>query len=713
MKDTTKKTSASGSATNAGIEFQQRVAACFLASMLLDFDVSDILGIPNINTIGQISFETSESIDDLKVSCEGNLNILFQVKRGINLSSLKKSPFYKTIDQFIRQYLNKSAEEEVYVLATSTDASARVGRELKKILESIRLNDQNFVQNPLNRSEKSVSQIYRNVVREVFRKYAKRNMTEQEFLDFTRRVYVAIFDVEQGQPLEKAIMLLLNNIALVNPNLIWAILIKNALSYTTQRVSINKIGLKRILQKYLISEKESKTDQSITEEAIRVSATMSGSISSGKEVLLIEPLKEMLSVKPFTEDIDCLIIELFRFNEDCSRRLKFNKDKCILLDGSEVRVLFRAATFEGTQQYLGENKALIEGKKIGIIGARGIDDVESSLCAKTHAAFCEHLLESNASLLKCLHCGKIISEATSLLVEVDEDGIKPTVGLVHNVCLRPLNRVLGRPLPEQFKRFDYLKRFDADLWFKSIKNGQRAFNEFKSSTFPSLITLAWNPNIEYGADYDYCVRIDLEDGSCVYVTRRGKVERLTHSTALEYAVKMNSGIRSANQKNDPFCYTSKKKVFGLYSMLLKIKEEDETCLRCVSAESEKYSDLIGKSYDVSSNFYAPLCLLVDLDSEEEFSIENYIVFLSDPIMLEQYKENWEKAGLVPDNYGVKIIENDMRFDNKMHNLQKRGKEAVVDPLLDQNGNLVKGFIIKNFDDLMRAAPNNSFNASGD
>ncbi len=106
---------ASGSATNAGIDYQQRVAAWFLVALLYNYDISIILDLSHPSYISEIAFETAENIDDLRLQLTNQNSVFLQIKRSLNLSTSSNSDFYKTIKQFVKQFLlNKVSKDILY-----------------------------------------------------------------------------------------------------------------------------------------------------------------------------------------------------------------------------------------------------------------------------------------------------------------------------------------------------------------------------------------------------------------------------------------------------------------------------------------------------------------------------------------------------------------------------------------------------------------------
>lgn len=82
---------ASGSATNAGLDYQQRVAAWFQVALLFNHDISSTLDLPEPANIMEIAFETAENIDDLRLQLTNQDNIFLQIKRSLNLSTSSNS----------------------------------------------------------------------------------------------------------------------------------------------------------------------------------------------------------------------------------------------------------------------------------------------------------------------------------------------------------------------------------------------------------------------------------------------------------------------------------------------------------------------------------------------------------------------------------------------------------------------------------------------
>lgn len=501
-------------------------------------------------------------------------------------------------------------------------------------------------------------------------------------------------------PLEKAAILLLSKEAAINPKLLWALLIKNCLYYASERLSINKEGLRETLGKYLNDSFSIQLDNGSLDEEIKKIAIDVLDIASGKEVLLI---------KSFPTASDILFAEIFRFMEDCSKKLVFFDDKCLLSDKVTTwTVLFRTATNEGMMRLLEDNPQIFKmGERLIHAPANNIEDVEETLCAKAYSEICNKLWASNKDPLKCLHCGKAISERTNHFIEIDNRDSESAIGCVHKDCLKPIDRVLGTLKWEIFDRYDFLKKFDVVLWSTLIINGQGLFNSLRSGDYEAHTSIGWSSNFEYDGTYNYCIKLTLEDGSYEYLSQRGKILRFKELEAKKNAEFMNTTQEEARRKKNPFCFTSKKKQFGLYNLMIAKKDDDEKCLECLSAEPVQYNTTIGKLYNLFKDYYAPLCMLLDAKTEEFITINDHVVFITDPLRLKEYLENWKRAQIEPDEYEMKIIESDKDFDNKMRYIFSHGLQVIVNPLIDQNGKFIRGISIVDLNELVHNLQQNN------
>lgn len=677
----------SGSGTNSGIDFQQRVSAWFLIALLQGFDLAEYVDLPSSLKVNEVAFETNTPIDDLQVNFHNSNKAYLQIKRSLALSDQNQSDFYKTIEQFVSEYSEKPNSQDIYIITTSSDTSSKIKKDLRKIFESMRLNNQGFSQNPLNNSEMNTVETYTNVVKSLFHTH-KIKYSDEELVKFSKKIYILIFDIGTAMPHETAALTLLRKNSIVNPRLIWATLIEKCLHYATQRLSVDKNGIQNELRDYLLSEKDARHSTEISHSNF-FKVQMGGGIPVRQEILFIESFL----------DENFMLVELDKFNSDCTKRAKFHShNKCTIKSGMTWTVIQRFASMSGVERYIEKIKEQMGDKEILIIS--GPPPAEESICYQLHSDKCEKIIEQNKNIFSCLHCGKAVSEAISELVEIDDVEHEHAIGLVHAECLQPLDRILGYVRSSLFEEFSFLKKFDMERWAKLIQHGQGMFNSLKENTSLTNreMAIGWDFPTEYDSSYRYCIQHELADGSTKYVTSRGKVERMPKKKALATAEFMQESIIRARENNDPFCYTTKTGVFGQYSL---ITTDGNECIECLNAEAVLYDDLTGKIYNRNVDYYAPVCLLINDETEEPFAINNHVVMITDPFDLDKFIRNWEKAQLSPKPYEIVIIAHDHDFDVRVRGLFELGKEVIVNPLVNLKGEFLQGFVIR---DLKKMLP---------
>ena len=381
-----------GAATNAGIDYQQRLSALFLVSLLLDVElllrVEGYVGLKP----KEVAYETDQPIDDMRVRFEDESVIFFQAKRTIDLSRRPESEFYKVIDQFIDQYTSNLNLKNAYVLATSSAASSRIVHELNKILESMRLNDQNFSANPLTKNEQDTLQTYQTIVSDVYRDRMGCAISDEQFIDFSSRVFVRRVDVEADMPDERVALILLASRCKVKPQLVWSQLITNSLSYASARLSVNRDGLLHSFSEFL--REAEPTSHPMAEDQF-FSIVTKGESVYGREILIF---------RSEVEGYDFVVAEFARFDDDCSRLLRFAApDKCIFQDGSVQTIIYRCAARGGAMRFLEENPKIFSGKTVAILERDDAAVIESTNCVQTHRELFETQIKQGASSMCCLH----------------------------------------------------------------------------------------------------------------------------------------------------------------------------------------------------------------------------------------------------------------------------------------------------------------------
>jgi hypothetical protein len=700
--------SGAGAATNSGINYQQRVSAAFLTLSLIENDISIFLNYQQFQNrkINLLLLEGTDHIDDLVITLDDHHKIYFQIKRTLNLSDSKQSDFYKTIDQFIQQYLNRKSNES-YFLVTSSYSSTKVTRELKKLLDSVRLNSTSISSNSLNLSEKNVYEKYEKLVKKLFKHYTKRDMQANEYIEFTKKVYILPFDIEHNSSMEMVISALMKSKVKVNPSMFWELLISNCLRYASQRMSLNRQDIQAIYNDYLIQEAQKKLTDEL--DAFLIPTFEDANVASGKEVLLCRS-NDLFSRIYQDEELanyDYFVIELYRFDDTCNKKVEFTNTQCILSDGvSALEIIFRAATKIGMERYLEDNIEDFTHKSIIFIPAHDIDYVESTMCAKVYSEKIMYMLKNNSKYLQCIECGKAISESNALIVEIDQQQKENKAGLIHQSCRRPTIRVLGTIRSDLFEEYTELNYFDWKLWAKQLMKGQGLFGNKLLNESKQTKIILWNSNIYMNENHDYCIKFHLKDGGFEYILRRGKVDLFNKKEAEKNIAEIRTKIVEYHNENNPLCITAKERIFGPYSMLKNKIDIDDKLYEVIEVSIEKKTQKIPDDYNILENYYTPLFYIQEGEDQEIFSIDGRAVLLNDPFLFESYIENWRTIGIILDsNYEVVIIPDDHNFDNFMHNIYRNQMKAVINPQFDSEGNFINGYMIEKLEDVQQMNEN--------
>ena len=686
----TKKIDASGAATNAGIDYQQRVGAWFLVSQYTGFNINKTVDIEIDLIVESIHFETIDNIDDIRIDCK-DATVYCQVKRRISsLSSSVKSDFIKAVKQFVVDFSNNYSLENHYALITTSDSTSKVKKDLKKILTSIRLNDTKFQENPLNKSEESTFKFFRTQFYLLYKDIKGVETNEANFIKFCKQVYISIIDLEEGSSNINAALMLLKSKNFPRPELIWKMLIANCLTYASKRQSVDINHINTLLKQYHSdSQKESSKD--IDEK-----------FSCGKDILLIDS---------FVEDADLLIVELFRFDDLGIPKLNYRDAKLVIESKEETtewNVVFRCSTITGMMRYLDENQILYKEKRVVALGAHpDIDEVENLPHVIAFKEKYKPIFSENIKKWSCLHCEMSISSEEAYLVEIDEYGFKHSLGPIHKDCRQSLDRVLGvtglkKPLPKT-----KLKNFDFKKWVSLITKGQGQLTAIKNMDYNGkspVISYNFEREINDGA---YCIRVTLEDKSFTYLYCGHEIERYSKDEGEQMITHLNNELHGS--KKDPIYATSINFNRGKYSELVKRKKTNEKLIKVVRYDLIKYSAMLSKINETIEHDYAPVCLLYDFKSKNIIQLDNFIPIITDPLKFDSLYENWDMAGFDIAECELKIIDNDKEFGLNLLRFFENKNNVVIDPEFDLEKNLISGFPIAKHQDLIEQKQEESNN----
>lgn len=677
-------TNAGGSATNSGIDYQQRVAALAMVHSLTGIGFLEDFGLNEEAKIEEIHFESKTAIDDI-VLITSNGKIFIQAKRSISLSHRFNSEFSSVLGQFCEQHIKERIPDQKYVLAVSPSSSSKIVRDLRKLSESARLNGLQSLSNPLSKSEQDVLKATKDLSTKHFLQLGV-NLSDQEFINYFSNIHIAVLDLEKGGILERAVITLLAAESSIPPSTLWDTLISLGLTLSKNRQSISKDRLKNKLDRFIESTKTTP----LPENSNFFEVIPEGNYFSGREFTLVDS---------FINGYDYLLIESIRFNDDGSKNIRFKKNKVLFNNGASHTVIARASTSIGIERYILNNKDIFQNKTIGST-CKEIDiNIENMPFPLAHSKLCQKILTEIGSDLFCVHCGEPISNDMTPTVEIDEEGVKHQVGYSHEHCLRPTDRIIGQLSSELFKTNPKLKNFDYSGWYRSLVSGQGLLSGLQNG-IPGIYPIAWNPDHNPYSKGKWCIKFNLEDGSTRYAHQRGQVQKMSEQSAIDWAEKFNT-MFSEKKENDPICYSSNGDSFSTYSQLVKILSSDEYCVPCVNAEPEKLDRSIENAYSNIKQFYAPLFLFLDQDSGLPIIHGNCAFLLSDPLKINNYLDNWKRAGIELPDYSISIIHTDHEFDKTIEEYKSDGLVILIDPILKPNGELAKGLVIK---DINEATP---------
>jgi hypothetical protein len=80
-------------------------------------------------------------------------------------------------------------------------------------------------------------------------------------------------------------------------------------------------------------------------------------------------------------------------------------------------------------------------------------------------------------------------------------------------------------------------------------------------------------------------------------------------------------------------------------------------------------------------------------------MNGHLVFITDPLGFGKLRANWLDAGMAVGAYEMRIVDSDRSFDKMVTDTLDDGLGVVIDPLLDKQGQLVKGYILADIETL--------------
>ncbi|MNK63173.1 Caspase domain protein [compost metagenome] len=408
--------------------------------------------------------------------------------------------------------------------------------------------------------------------------------------------------------------------------------------------------------------------------------------------------KEILIVKSIVDDYDFMIIENFRFNDENEKKIKFI-DNIGILDLNNIEnswdVIRRFATVEGMINYI-QKYPEFNGEKTIFLGAHpDIGYVEEQLYSIYYSQYLTQLLNSNRDQMQCLHCGEKITDNDNYLIEFDDYGYSTAVGNVHNNCLRPIDRILGKSIYKDILQDHYLKNFDFDKWIQLLQDGQGQLAFLKKhKNLPDINIISWNPanHLNNGS---YCIKIIFDNGDTNYVMVGKQIQRFTEKEIDSWIQRFTDALTSKP------CKIIQSGINGYIDTIQNIIEEGQTISYVHSYEKVRYSKLLEKTETIIINDYTPLCYFTN-SNDELLEINDMIPFISDPQSVEDYINNWQSTDDIDENYKIKIVESDLELANIISVYYQQNKTIVINPIFDVDiRQLKKGAIIKPINQIIK------------
>lgn len=678
--------SGGGAATNAGIDFQNRVGAVVMLAMLTDVGgLTWLLGEDAGHAIELVRFESNEDIDDVVVETDGP-RCLVQAKRSLSLSANADSDFSSVIRQFVDQFVRAPDADDRYVIATSASTSRRITTDLRKLTKAARLNELGPDDNPLTKTERQVLETLQDLVAHHFRAQTGRGITEDEQAQLLRRMYVASLDLESGGHVERAVLTVLASRVSTVASLVWTNLIALALALASARLSIDRAALSERFGEHF----ETSGDAEAKEGDQPFEIDRSVLLPAGREVVLTVLHGQLV------------LAELRRFAEDGTRRLRFVDGKVEMPNGITSDVLLRAATLTGAARVIRSDLSVVGDRELVIwpINPGGADP-EGTSWAQAHAALLAELVRTNPAPLECLVCGRQVSDSSGVAVEIDEDQEPHQVGLVHASCRRPTHRIVGGvsgglkdPAPE-------LADFDVRGWSDALPRGQGLFGSMGDGVRGRVVHLGWKPGRLHLAVGNWGVTYEDESGTVRYVHERMQLKRFTQREAEEAVQFMTAAIAASAKRNDPICVAEDSEAFGPRSVLLQT-DPGRRVHRVTTVAARELSRATIAAHRDADNYYAPLVALQDAETGAVFGLSGAIVLLTDPLHLRDAIENWQGAGIDVPRLTTSVLRSDEQFDGLVSEAFRDGVGVLVDPMLSPAGQLLTGFVIQDFDATMQS-----------
>ncbi|MGH9858337.1 MAG: hypothetical protein ACRD4B_10880, partial [Acidobacteriota bacterium] len=266
MKST--RNTGGGAATHSGTSYQNAVSAKFAVDILAEKNIPAPWDLPQGLTFEFLRCETTQPTDDILIGTSEDGHVFIQAKHTLNLGTRSDSDLATTLDQFVKQFLQKAnptanspwetrtfnIEKDRLVITTSSRSSSSITQELPQILEVIRglTSGQNVDAAAETATTQNVLSVIKSHVINSWKKISGGQSPDDRMLkDFFSSMYVEILDVDPGGRDERAAMTLLNTAILENSSqsgTAWKILKDNCAKNATIRSGSRRDTFQKLLE---------------------------------------------------------------------------------------------------------------------------------------------------------------------------------------------------------------------------------------------------------------------------------------------------------------------------------------------------------------------------------------------------------------------------------------------------------------------------------
>lgn len=195
-----------------------------MVHILYDVPSVSALGVTPDIFVDELRFESNNDIDDL-VLMTSQGRFFVQAKHALSLSDCCVSEYSSVLQQFIVQFCSENIKGDRYIITTNSGASREITEELKNLTEMSRINGTYVIDYPQTDVERDVISKTLSLLEFHFKNVTGVELQKRILEEIFSKIHVAVIDIEAGQPLEQAVMKLLEAKSGMSSDEIWGSMI--------------------------------------------------------------------------------------------------------------------------------------------------------------------------------------------------------------------------------------------------------------------------------------------------------------------------------------------------------------------------------------------------------------------------------------------------------------------------------------------------------